>query len=430
MTIAGTHPRALSRHPAPGPVGRLLPSRAATSWPDHLDRLGPLPDTSPAQVIGLVDAAGLTGRGGAGFPTARKLAAVDAARRTTRRPAVVVVNCCEGDTTSAKDRVLVDRSPQLVVDGALAAAAAVGADRVVFAAHQGSAGPAALHRALSERPAPAPMVDIAAVPRRYLASEATSLVRLLNTGDARPTGRLTPIWRDGVDHRPTLVANAETLAHLALIARFGAEWFASVGSPAEPGTALLTLGGAVARPGVVEAATDVPIGALLARAGAPPTGWALVGGLGGRWVELHSSAEIPLGPSDLGTGVPRGVGSIVVLPPDTCLLVETARILQHQAAAGARQCGPCMFGLPAIAADLADLVAGDRDALGRLRRRLPIIDGRGGCGHPDGTVALAASALSAVATRQPGHLEWHIGGRTCRPSATVPLGPAPAGSGP
>ena len=81
-----------------------------------------------------------------------------------------------------------------------------------------------------------------------------------------------------------------------------------------------------------------------------------------------------------------------------------------------------MFGLPAIATDLAELIAGDRAALSRLRRRLPVIDGRGGCGHPDGTVALASSALAAVTTREPGHLEWHLGGRSCQPSAIVPLG--------
>ena len=99
-------------------------------------------------------------------------------------------------------------------------------------------------------------------------------------------------------------------------------------------------------------------------------------------------------------GASRGVGSITVLPPGACLLAETARIAAHQAQAGARQCGPCMFGLPAIAADLSALAAGDRSALGRLHRRLPIVNGRGACGHPDGTVALAAGALATVTARQ------------------------------
>ena len=111
-----------------------------------------------------------------------------------------------------------------------------------------------------------------------------------------------------------------------------------------------------------------------------------------------------------------------MLPPGACLLQETTRIVTHQAQAGARQCGPCMFGLPAIAADLAALAAGDHDALARLHRRLPVIDGRGACGHPDGTVALTASALGSMNADEPGHLQRHLAGVPCRASATVPLG--------
>jgi len=321
----------------------------------------------------------------------------------------VVANCCEGDPTSAKDEVLLDRSPHLVIDGALTAAAAVGADRIVLAGHAGSSVLRTLPVALSQRPASAVTVEPVAVPARYLASEATALVRFLNTGDARPAGRLSPVWRKGVDGRPTLVANAETLAQLALLARFGPDWFAALGSPTEPGTVLVTVGGAVPRPGVVEVPTGTALCDVLACAGAPPTGWALVGGLAGGWVDLARCAGVGFDTESLrAVGASRGVGSITVLPPGACLLAETARIAAHQAQAGARQCGPCMFGLPAIAADLSALAAGDRSALGRLHRRLPIVNGRGACGHPDGTVALAAGALATVTARQRGHLDRHL----------------------
>ena len=219
----------------------------------------------------------------------------------SRRPAVVVANCCEGDPTSAKDEVLLDRSPHLVIDGALTAAAAVGADRVVLAGHAGSSVLRTLPVALSQRPASAVTVEPVAVPARYLASEATALVRFLNTGDARPAGRLSPIWRKGVDGRPTLVANAETLAQLALLARFGPDWFAALGSPTEPGTVLITVGGAVPAPGVVEVPTGTALRDVLACAGAPPTGWALVGGLAGGWVDLARSAG-----SRIRHGIPPG----------------------------------------------------------------------------------------------------------------------------
>lgn len=412
--------------PDPFDTCRLLPDRPAASWSEHLGRLGPLPARRAAEVMAGLDAAGLRGRGGAGFPAARKLAAVADAVAASRLPAVVVANCCEGDPTSAKDTVLIDRSPHLVIDGALVAAAAVGADRVVLAGHQGSSVLRTLDRALPQRPAAAVTVEPFAMPARYLASEASSLVRMLNTGDARPLGRLAPIWRSGVDGRPTLVANAETLAQLALLARFGPEWFTAIGTPAEPGTTLVTVGGAVPRPGVVEVPTGTPVRDLLACAGAPPAGWALVGGLAGGWLDLGRAAGVGFDADELrAAGAARGVGSITVLPPRACVLAETARIVAHQAQAGARQCGPCMFGLPAIADDLAGLFAGDRSALGRLRRRLPAVDGRGACGHPDGTVGLAAKALAALAT-EPGHLEQHLAGRSCRASAAIPLTAAAA----
>jgi NADH:ubiquinone oxidoreductase subunit F (NADH-binding) len=226
-----------------------------------------------------------------------------------------------------------------------------------------------------------------------------------------------------VDGRPTLVDNAETLAQLALIARFGDHWFRSVGSPEEPGTALVTVGGAVPRPGVLEIGTGTPIRTILAAAGASPAGWALIGGLAGRWVDLAVVASTRFTTADLAAaGAVRGVGSITVLLPGGCLLTETARILHHLADAGARQCGPCMFGLPAIAADMSAVAAGDPMALTRLRRRLPTIDRRGACAHPDGAVAVAASALAALGGPESGHLRQHLSHGGCRAAASaVPL---------
>jgi len=413
------------RAPNPTATDRLLPVRPTYGLAQHVARIGPLRSTTGGLGQSL-DAAGLLGRGGAGFPTGRKVHAVAAAVARTRLPAVVVANCCEGDPTSTKDRVLISRSPHLVIDGAVIAASAVGADRVVLAAGENSATHRILAAAVAERPGTALEIGVVGVPHRYIASEATALVRFLNSGDARPAGKLLPIWERGVGGRPTLVDNAETLAQLALISRFGPDWFAAVGTPAEPGTVLVSIGGAVPRPGVVEVPHGAPLRDVLACAGAPATGWALLGGLAGRWIELSGVAGIGYSTAQLAAaGGVRGVGSIIVLPPDGCLLTETARILHYQAQAGARQCGPCMFGLPAIAADMTTLGRGDRGALDRLRRRLPVINGRGACSHPDGAVALAASALAALTTHQPGHLRQHLTAGGCpAPAPVVPLGAA------
>src|SRR4051794_6747281 len=199
-------------------------------------------------LIEAVAASGLRGRGGAAFPTAIKLRAVAMARG--RR--AVVVNAAEGEPMSAKDRALLEGAPQLALDGALLAAEAVGARTIVIAVKQSArSAQASLRRALSER-RDARRVRVETVPDAYVAGEETALLQSLNGGPAKP--RLTPPrpYERGLAGRPTLVSNVETLAHLALIARHGPSWFRELGTAAHPGSALVTLDGAVGAPGVHE----------------------------------------------------------------------------------------------------------------------------------------------------------------------------------
>jgi len=400
---------------APSGTARLLPTdeTAAPRTPRTAAQL-----RTPAALISDIDAAGLLGRGGGGFPTARKLLAVAQHTHRGRRAAVVVANCCEGDPSSAKDRVLTARSPHLIIDGALAAAAAVGADRIVLAAHRGSSAVAQLTAALSRTHTEIAEIEVCEIPARFVASEASAVVNFVNTGDARPTGKLNPVWKKGIDARPTLVGNAETLAHLGMIASFGPDWYRSVGTAVEPGTTLMTITGAVGRPGVLEVAHGVAITAILRATNAQAAKWALVGGLAGRWVTLHALSRSGFSTTALTeAGAVRGVSSITVLPAEDCVLNETSRILSYLARSGAGQCGPCMFGLPAIAADMAALNNGDHEALRRLRRRLPVIDHRGGCSHPDGAVAMTVNALAVLTGPETTHLTEHLEGRRCAPSA-------------
>jgi len=423
---------------APGVPGRLLPGTPTRLWPDHLHRYGPVPDLAATDLIALAEAARLTGRGGGAFPTGRKIAAVLGGIRTRRR-AVVVANCCDGDPTTGKDSALLAWSPHLVIDGAVLLGSALSARRVAVAVRAGSAGErfarAAVRLRAADNSFAATDVEVLRVPTRFVASEATSLVNLMNTGDARPLGRLDPIWRRGVDGGPTLVVNAETLATLALLARFGVDWHGRVGLPDEPGTVVVTVGGAVPRPTVVEVAVGTPIGQLLAAAGAVPAGDALVGGLAGSWVDLGQVEHLLYSTTGLQSlRARRGVGSITVLPAGGCLLIETARISRYLAEQSAGQCGPCMFGLPALAADCDALARGDAGALDRLRGRLPVVNGRGGCSHPDGAVSLVGSALTALTGRRSEHLSRHLHGGGCgAPAPTVRLpavgqaaAPAPA----
>jgi NADH:ubiquinone oxidoreductase subunit F (NADH-binding) len=351
---------------------------------DHGARLGPLPSIGAA-AIELVERSGLRGRGGAAFPAGVKWRTVHG---SSRGDAVVLVNGAEGEPLSRKDRVLMETRPHLVLDGAALAADAVGARDVVLyvgAEHRRAAD--ALQRALAERGAHEwRRTTLVAAPPRYVSGEETAAVHFLNEGVALPTTRPPRPFERGVDARPTLVQNVETLAHAALIARFGDAWFR------EGGTSLLTVSGAVESGGVVE----VPHGSGVAAAVSAAGGFdgdahaVLLGGYFGGWVSADEAWSVSRVP---------GCGVVAVLPRHRCGVVETARIVAWLADQSARQCGPCVFGLRAIADALGRIARGASvgDDLDRIRRWAGELPGRGACRHPDGAAALVASALQVFA---------------------------------
>ncbi len=389
-------------------------SGGAASSAEHRARYGPLPRiggrTGRARFAEVVARSGLRGRGGAGFPTARKLEAVAAGRG--RR--VVVANGCEGDPASAKDGVLLELAPHLVLDGVVLAAQAVGAQEAIVCLHAGSRLVRSVGAALRERDPGELDIRIAEIPPRYVASEESALVNALNTGDARPTVSPPRPSQRGVRGRPKLVDNVETLAHLALIARYGDEWFREAGTDRSPGTTLVTVGGAVALPGVYEVDLGIPVADVLALAGGPtePLAAIQLGGLGGSWLPVHA-ASTPLTHEDTrAAGAALGVAAVIAFPERACGVAATAGVLRHLADESAGQCGPCMFGLPSIADDMEVLAAGaDRSGalMRRLAGRLEVIPGRGACAHPDGAVRFAAGALRVFAA----DVARHARGRPC-----------------
>jgi NADH:ubiquinone oxidoreductase subunit F (NADH-binding) len=390
-------------------LGGLRADGQPLSLAEHLEQYGSLPlELRPEELRRRIAESGLTGRGGAGFPTAAKLESVLGGRT---RP-IVVANGTEGEPTSGKDKVLLAYAPHLVVDGSLLAARAVGAKQVVIATT--SAAHATVARALAERPREAGIaVQASAAPDRFVAGEETALVQFLNGGPALPTFTPPRPYERGVGGAPTVVLNVETLAHLALIARFGAAWFRAAGTTAEPGSTLVTISGAVREPGVYEIELGSPFAQLLAQAGADSSAQAyLVGGYFGTWVKASDLRAAALSNASLASfGASLGARAIVVLPADACGIVETARLARYLAEQSAGQCGPCVQGLAAIAASLEQLVRGSRHTpgTGLLRRRLAQVANRGACRHPDGAVALVASALHVFSDE----LDRHLHGRRC-----------------
>jgi len=383
----------------PAGVARLLEPRADRTLACHLDRYGPLP--LRVDLVGELDRSGLRGRGGAAFPTAVKLAAV--ARR--RRP-IVVANGAEGEPLSSKDKTLLATSPHLVLDGLVLAARAVGAREAVVCVARGAGRViATVEGAVAERAAlrrDGVDIQVAATPDRYVVGEETALIHWLNGGDAKPTTTPPRPFERGVGGRPTLVQNVETLAHIALVGRFGGDWYRVVGTAEDPGTTLISIGGAVDRPGVYEVEQGTGLLAALRAAGLPagdppPV---LVGGYFGRWLDPATVSAAAIGVDAMRrAGASLGCGVLWALPRDACGLAESARVARWFADESAGQCGPCVNGLPAIAAAMEAVVAGPRsaDALAHLRRWAAMVVGRGACHHPDGASRLVASAVEVFA---------------------------------
>jgi len=378
----------------------------------------------PGLLIRTVESAGLTGRGGAAFPTHRKLTAV----ANQKGVPVVVGNGAEGEPASDKDKRLLWLSPHLVLDGLQLAAETVGARQVHLYVHNDPQLMKRLHFALAERAGagldriPVGMVP---APHRFLAGEESALVSRVEGGPALP--RFTPprVFERGVKGAPTLVQNVETLAQLALIARYGPAWFRTLGTSAEPGSMLTTLRWADGGGGVAETPIGTPIADIL-RLTTFPARAVLVGGYHGTWLSPEQARRLTLSNADLRPlGAAVGAGILAALPPDRCGIVESARVIRYLALESAGQCGPCLNGLPRIAATFSQLAEhrSAPTASGDLQRWSQLVERRGACHHPDGTVRFLRSALTVFADEVGLH---ESGG--CGAGNALPFLPIPAGS--
>ena len=416
-----------------GPSGAVLDLR---SHQDFVRHFGPLPQRPgpknghPGPLVSELEKSGLRGRGGGWFPAARKAHAVvesAAARRawsSGRRP-VVVANAMEGEPASNKDAVLLQTSPHLVLDGIQAVAQMIGADRAFIALHRSSPVVWLVERALSERDDPIE-IELVQPPSRYVASEESALAHWAGDGMATPVAGDRPFMR-GVSGRPTAVHNVETLAHIGLIARFGGDWFASVGAAGAPGTSLVSVGGAVSTPGVIEVATGVPVAEIIKRCNgfSGEVSGFLTGGYGGSWVSSDSLQAASWSPESVAeAGGVIGAGILWALDARNCPIRELERVASWMAGESAGQCGPCRFGLPAIASDLD--VLGRQSAgmvdLQRLNARLPLVTQRGGCKHPDGVARFVSTGLHVFQAE----VAHHLRGR-CTASSVATSLPIPAG---
>ncbi|MEE1938927.1 NADH-ubiquinone oxidoreductase-F iron-sulfur binding region domain-containing protein [Streptomyces sp. TRM 70361] len=384
----------------------------------HLTQHGSLPRLRAQEVVDLAENIDLRGRGGAGFPFARKMrAVVDSARRRGGR-SVVVVNGSEGEPSCLKDTALLLQAPHLVIDGAVLAATALDAEGVWIGVTRGDVQ-RSVQAAVDERGPTGPRVRVAMLPERFVTGESSSMINGIGTGTTLPSGRKVRSSDSGLGGLPTLFSNTETFAQLAVAARLGALEYRSAGLPAEPGTMLLTVAGSV----VVETPTGVPLPYILQLCGLEIGQGVLIGGYHGTFIGPEAAWAATISRESLAAfDAVLGAGAVLPVPENTCPVGETARVARWMAGETAGQCGPCFLGLPSLA-DAVDEVAagGGMAALDAVRTRIETVTKRGACSHPDGTSRFVKSALESF----PEEFNDHALGRGCgRPVAGVlPLMP-------
>ena len=407
------------------------------AWPDLAPRLlrltpgveeyaeyakagGYQPLDDPDRLLAEVERSGLLGRGGAAFPLAVKL-------RTVRDGGVVggpvvLANGEEGEPASVKDKWLLRNRPHLVLDGVRLAARVVGAARAVLYVSDSLAADA-LHVALAAAELEL-SIDVVTVDAGYVAGEETAAVRAVNGGPAKPTDKPPRPFQRGVDGRPTLVSNVETLANLPLILRGGADAFRSVGTQASPGTFLATITGAGRPPALYELPHGVTFGELLALHGVSPD--AVCGALLGGYFAGLLNRDVLNATLDhetmraLGSGL--GCGAITILTDD-CPVAVVAAVMAYFDRENAGQCGSCFNGtaaMSAVTSALRDGVATAED-VGRLQRWSVVLRGRGACATLDAATNVAASLLRQYPELVARHLDGECD--ACRAEAFSALRP-------
>ena len=399
---------------APGTGTKRTVPFVPPSVPDHASltglRLftspdGPPPERSHGWLVDAAQQVGLLGRGGAAFPVATKLRAVP-------RGARVLANGSEGEPASWKDRQLMRHRPDLVIGGVQLVGKALASPEIVIAVNDAESADA-LTRQAGEWGA---QVEIREVDYGFVGGEIGALVNGLNGRRAVPDGRRRLPHIRGLGDQPTYASNVETFARLGELARLGPEEYATLGSAREPGTSLVTRhwDGTI---DVLEVTNGIRLGEIMPAG----VGAILVGGYHGTWT---TRTDLVLDRAWLrGQGIGWGAGVLAALPNDTCPVGEVARVARWLAGQSARQCGPCLFGLDAIAGDLADLARAEPVDLARLRNRLALAPGRGACAHPTGVAGFVVSALTAFADEVAHHAAGKLCGRPVR--GALPIGETP-----
>ena len=376
----------------------------------------------PEQLIALVEASGLRGRGGAGFPLARKLAATRAS--AAGGSVYVVANAYDADPGSPLARTILLKKPELVIEGLAIAAAAVGATSgYLYLRPDGESAKRAAERALeAARPALGDLhVEVALGPGGFMGGEESALLAVLESRRAMARQRPPYPAHQGLLMRPTLVSSAETLAALPLILRDGADAFKRVGTEASPGTKLVSVTGAVAAPGVYEVAFGVTLGEILDRAGGAAgtsfKGLHVGGPTGGILNATRTGVALDY-ESLKAAGTHLGSAQIRVIGSDVCIVNEAATLFDYLSKETCGLCVPCRVGTKRVEGILEGIYSdlGRADDLPWLDQLADHLEQFSLCGFG----ITSASILKTTMREFADDYRRHIDDKTCPTGSCAP----------
>ncbi|QNN66024.1 NADH-quinone oxidoreductase subunit NuoF [Sphingomonas rhizophila] len=361
----------------------LKDAEARGDW----DKTADLMKIGQDQIIEIVKASGLRGRGGAGFPTGMKWSFMPKAP-TPGRPNFLVINADESEPGSCKDREILRHDPHKLVEGALIAGFAMRARAgYIYVRGEFIRETEALRNAVAEAYAAGLLGKNAAgsgydfdlfVHRgagAYICGEETAMLESLEGKPGKP--RLKPPFPAGAGLYgcPTTVNNVESIAVVPTILRRGAEWFKSFGREGNAGTKLFQISGHVNKPCVVEEAMSIPFRELIDKhAGGIRGGWDNLLAVipGGSSVPLVPAEQIMDAPMDfdglkaLGSGL--GTAAVIVMDKSTDIVRAISRISYFYKHESCGQCTPCREGTGWMWRTMERLRTGDADigAIDRL----------------------------------------------------------------
>ena len=377
---------------------------------------------SPDELIALVKASGLRGRGGAGFPAGLKWGFMPKEAVTK----YVCVNTDEGEPGTFKDRLLVEHDPHSIIEGVIIAAYAVGANRAfVYIRGEFFLGVKRWIKAIDDAYAYDFLgkdilgsgFDLDMSVHRgagaYICGEETALINSLEGKRGEP--RMKPPYptQIGLWDEPTLVHNVETLANVPHIVNRGAEWFRSIGVEGSTGSKLFCVSGHVRRPGNYELPLGTPLRTIIEE---------YAGGMrGDRPLKavIPGGASTPmLSPEQLDTpmdfeslveaGSMLGTGAIVVIEEGTCMVEVARRLMDFFAHESCGQCTPCRTGTQRLKEVLTRIVRGEGkpDDLDLLEALCAGIVGHTLCPMGDAAVNPVLSSLKHFREEYEHHIQY------------------------